>query len=280
MQARPLILAERHHESALSMTLYNYLTTKNCKIDYVLFEGALTSDEHIAQSQKAFKIYGQAIGNYLKTKNPKEIKEFLLHDLQKQESQIPEPKGCDAFPHGFGQVRNLSVHFLIYQLLKSQSSEWIAIDSKRRIVKEFARKKLADGTAYLYKMHKFVGNVTKESQKALLEAAIIRSKLMADHIYDYALQGRVVGLVGERHCYDLAYYTPDLADIFGYHPFDDHEHNLYHYNLQKAELCFTPLAMPIDFEVYSRPVTAYNSKKLKSSFGLKSDYIGYLEALK
>jgi hypothetical protein len=281
---RPIIIAERHNAS--SMTYAFYLSLKNnpdLNIHYCLFEGALDSKTHVQKSETAFKLYWHIISQFIKSDDTTKIQQFLHNDLQNEHSELREygAQKIDkkTYPHGFGQIRNLSVHFLLYQVLKTHKTEWVAVDDKRSIIKKFAEQKIIAGTAYLYKQHKNIGNITTLAQKTLLEAAPIRSKYMSDRFFDYATKGQVIGLIGNRHALDITHYTPDLADIFGFNPNDDSDTLFYAYQNKNNTVHFEALSNPPQFQNYYRPVTLYNTHKLKSNFCLKGDYLNFLSII-
>ncbi|MFT6072540.1 MAG: hypothetical protein ACJARD_000081 [Alphaproteobacteria bacterium] len=282
MQHRPLMIAERHNASRAAYFIYLYLKKNPAHhIDFCLFEGATTPQQHLDQCQNAFDLYHYYISAFLNTTNKKQIYAYLQYDLWHEKSDFTEyaichqPIDSKKHPHGFGQIRNLVAHFLIYHQLERYQTIWIAIDDKRKIIKKIAKQKVIDGTAYLYKKHRYVGNASTIGQKTLLEAAIIRSKFMSDHILNYAHKGRVLCLVGNRHAYDITCYTPDLVDVFGYHPHNDADHALYHYNVTQAQLSLTKLDDNQEISPYCRKVSLDNTKRLQSSFDLKSDYLSF-----
>jgi hypothetical protein len=278
---RPIMIGERHNASSVTYAFYVSLkNTPHLKIDYCLFEGALDTQTHLKKSETAFKLYWQLMGHFLKSDNATKIQQFLHNDLQNEYSEFAEHgiKKIDTkiYPHGFGQIRNLSVHFLLYQYLKIHNTEWIAIDDKRHKIKKFAEQKIINGTAYLYKQHKNIGQVISLKQKILLEAAPVRSKYMSDRIFDYATKGLSLVLIGNRHAYDMAYHTPDLADIIGFNPHDNHDTDFYHYYHKNNNVQFNRVKNPDEFKHYYRPVTMYNTHKLKSSFGINQEYLNFI----
>jgi hypothetical protein len=281
---RPIMIAERHNASAVTYDFYCYLKQQdNFKIDYCLFEGALNSENHINQAETAFKHYWHILSQFLQSDDTTKIRALLHDDLQSESEKITHyslnkfnPK---EYPHGFGQIRNLSVHFLLYHLLKKQKTQWIAIDDKRHVIKKYVQQKINDGTAYLYKQHKNVGNIVTITDKILLEASPIRSKYMSNLIYHYATTGQSLVLIGNRHALDMAVYTPDLADIFGYNPHDDTDNACYYYNVMRNPLALNMLNNQSDYNSYCRPITAYNTQKLKANFGLKQDYLNFLKGI-
>lgn len=286
MHARPFIIAERHHASVATYELYRFLKDEDSdyelnEINYILYEGAPTPEEHIKQAENAYKLYRNCIKNHLEIDNDLKIDACVLHDLEKNIS-ILQNKSLDkivGYAHGFGQLRNLSVHYLLYQLLEPFNVEWVSIDSERRRIKEFAKIKVRQGRAYLYKKHSYIGKVKTLEQKTLLEAAIIRSKYMADYMLKYARTGKAIGLLGARHCYDIAMYTPDLADIIGYNPLSDYDQNLYHYITRKDDVEFLSYKGYRPLNEYMRSVESHNTQRLTSTFGLRGDYMGFIDQL-
>ena len=279
---RPIMIAERHNASSVTYIFYHYLKNNpSKKYDYCLFEGALDTKTHLNNAHTAFKLYRILIADFLKTTDSDKINHFFDADLQHEYAELTQfsDKKIDKkrYPHGFGQVRNLCVHFLISVLLKKHNTQWIAIDDKRHAIKKFVEQKILDGTAYLYKQHKNIGNVTTLKQKTLLEAAPIRSKYMSDKIYDYATKGTIITLIGNRHALDMAQYTPDLADIFGFNSHNDTDNALYYYNVNHNPIRFDALTHNTHYDDYCRPVTGYNTVKLKSNFNLNSVYLNMLE---
>lgn len=275
------MIAERHNASSVTYAFYlSFKSTSHLKIDYCLFEGALDTQTHLKKSETAFKLYWQFISRFLKSDNLTKIQQFLHNDLQNEYTEFTQYAldkiDTKTYPHGFGQIRNLSVHFLLYQYLKVYNTEWVAIDDKRHAIKKFAEQKITSNTAYLYKQHKNIGQITSLKQKILLEAAPVRSKYMSDRIFDYATKGQSLVLIGNRHAYDMAYYTPDLADIIGFNPHNNNDCLCYHYHHKNNSVQCDIINNPSDLAQYYRPVTVYNSNKLKSSFGLNSDYLNFI----
>ncbi len=275
------MIAERHNASSVTYAFYLSLkNTPHLKIDYCLFEGALDTHTHLKKSETAFKLYWQFISQFLKSDNAPKIQKFLHNDLQNEYAEFTQYAldkiDTKTYPHGFGQIRNLSVHFLLYHSLKVHNTQWVAIDDKRHKIKKFAEQKITNGTAYLYKQHKNIGQVTSLKQKILLEAAPVRSKYMSDRIFDYATKGQSLVLIGNRHACDMANHTPDLADIIGFNPYDNNDTDFYYYHHKNNNLQINMINNSDEFKKYYRPVTAYNTKKLKSSFGLNQDYLNFI----
>lgn len=281
---RPIMIAERHNMSAITYYFYDYLkNNQGYNFDYCLFEGTVDTQKHLKLCEMAFNNYHKIIGLFLKTQNTSVIKEYLHSDLQKEYPELTEFSAnkfnIKNYPYGFGQIRNLSVHFLLYHSLKNKKTQWIALDDKRHIIKKFVYQKVIDGTAFLYKKHHNIGMISSINQKTLLEAVTIRSKYMADKIYNYARKGKILVLIGNRHAYDILNYTGDLADIFGYNPQNNNDNYMYHYKITSHKLSFEPLSEKPEFHNYLRPITSYNTQKLKSHFGLPTDYLGFLTQL-
>jgi|GEM_PF-3918490 len=286
LQHRPIIIAERHNCTRVTYQFYLFLKNNpQNHYNFCLFEGAETTDTHIQSITDAFKEYQKFISCFLNTKDPKKIYNFLQQDLANENLNlsnfIADTFHIDIkkFPYGLGHIRNLSVHFLLYQHLKPQKTQWISIDSFRQNIKNFAAEKVSNNTAYLYKTQRFVGDISTQKQKIILEAATIRSKLMADNILKYAYQGTAFCLLGNRHGFDIASFTPDLADIFGYHPQDNHDKNLYYYRCHHQDIEYIALQNFQNLTQYCRQTSDFNTKKIKSNFGLKQDYLFFLEKL-
>ncbi len=281
---RPIMIAERHHASAVTYHFYCYLKhNKKFKIDYCLFEGALNTENHLSQAETAFKHYWHILSQFLQSDDTVKIRLLLHDDLQNELEKITlfslNRYDSKQYPHGFGQIRNLSVHFLLYQHLKTHQTQWIAIDDKRHIIKKYVKQKISDNTAYLYKQHKNIGNIATMTDKIILEASPIRSKYMSNLVYQYATTGQSLVLLGNRHALDMALYTPDLADIFGYNPNNDADNACYYYNVMRNPLGFNILKEQSEYNSYCRPITTYNTQKLKANFGLKEDYLNFLKGI-
>ncbi len=275
------MIAERHNASSVTYAFYLSLkNTPHLKIDYCLFEGALDTQTHLKKSETAFKQYWQLISQFLKSDNVVTIQQFLHNDLQNEYAEFTQYAldkiDTKTYPHGFGQIRNVSVHFLLYQYLKIHNAQWVAIDDKRHIIKKFAEQKITNNTAYLYKQHKNIGQITSLKQKILLEAAPVRSKYMSDRVFDYATKGQSLVLIGNRHAYDMAYHTPDLADIIGFNPHNNNDVLFYHYYHKNNNVQLNTINNSAELQNYYRSVTAYNTNKLKSSFGLNHDYLNFI----
>jgi hypothetical protein len=283
---RPIVIAERHNSSFASYLFYLYLKNNpNIKFDYCLFEGGETTQSHIEHIENAFITYKECIASFLKTTEYQKIYAYIQHDLYHQDAQFSNyvtkniVLDLKKFPYEFGHIRNLSVHYLLYNYLKKNHTQWIPIDNKRKEIKKAAHQKIANQTAYLYQKHHLIGNITTEEQKTLLEASVIRSKYMSDEIFNHSVDKKCFCLIGSQHAYDLAYYTPDLSDIFGYSPEGDN-YNFYHYNTKNSYITFNLISDFNEISSYLRAVTFFNSQKIKSSFGLKNDYLLIIDKIK
>lgn len=285
---RPVVIAERHNASAMTYAYYTYLKNTPLEVfDFCLFEGALETQTHLDNIKNACHLYTKLVCAFLATPNSTRIKTFMDNDLSVGDKQFSDfaTKHSDFvshkknYPHGFGQVQNLTAHYLLSLHLNKHHTQWIAIDDKRTVIKKMAEQSITDNRAYLYKRHKNIGHITTLKQQILLEAAPIRSKYMGDKIIDYACRGRCLVLMGDRHALDISVYTPDLTDIFGYNPQDNNDDLFYHYNMSCPPTKFDIIPKHTQFNRYYRPVTLENTKKIKSDFNLGNFYLDKLKKL-
>ena len=133
-------------------------------------------------------------------------------------------------------------------------------------------KQVLSGNACLYKRYNHIGHVETPKQKATLEASAIRSKIMADLIYDFSCKGTVLGLVGNRHCLDFLTYVPDLCHIYGYHPINTTDSQGYHMKPKNHYIDYAKFPIG-DFLHNSLIQKNTTGNRLKSDFNIPLNYL-------
>jgi hypothetical protein len=102
---------------------------------------------------------------------------------------------------------------------------------------------------------------------------------MNDKIYHYAMQGQVIALIGARHAGDFITYTPELCTIIGYAPHAPMDNNLYEFIYKNNQSSCVNLERDKTISDFVVSLFQWNSKRIKSEFGLTQDYINFLSKI-